>query len=252
MNRIRRLVHGAGMGVVTGGGWLVWLAGHLVLAPFPARREAWRRAVFRRWARAALGALGVELEVSGPVPSEPGLLVSNHIGYLDIPVLAACLPTVFVSKSEVRSWPVLGYMSRSMRTIYVRRERKRELPEVNRQIEAALARGDSIAVFPEGTSTDGSSVAPFRTSLLAPAANTGLPVRYACLHYETAPGDPPASVAVAWWGDMPFLPHLRVLLALRRVRARVSFGPEPVSERDRKLLAEKLRQGVDRLFVPIA
>lgn len=240
------------MGLVTGGAWLVWLAGHLLLAPFPARREAWRRRLFSLWARTALRVLGVELSVSGPVPTDPGFLVSNHLGYLDIPVLAACLPAVFVSKSEVRAWPVLGFLSHSMRTIYVRRERKRELPEVNREIDAALARGDSIVVFPEGTSTNGSGLAPFRTSLLAPAAAAGLPVRYACLHYETAGGDPPASLAVAWWGDMAFLPHVLELLALRGVRARVSFGPGPVSERDRKLLAEKLRQGVDRLFVPIA
>jgi 1-acyl-sn-glycerol-3-phosphate acyltransferase len=239
------------MGLVTGGLWLVWLAGHVLLLPFRERREAWRRRLFRIWTRAALRALGVELTVVGEVPTEPGFLVSNHLGYLDIPVLAACLPAVFVSKAEVRNWPVLGRMSRSMRTIYVRREKKRELPAVNREIGAALGRGDSIVVFPEGTSTNGSYLAAFRTSLLAPPAAAGLPVRYACLHYETEPGDLPPSVAVAWWGDMAFTPHVHDLLGLSRIRARVTFGSDPIREYDRKLLAEKLWQAVERLFIPI-
>lgn len=239
------------MCLVTGCLWLVWLVGQVLLWPFPPRREAWRRRLFQVWSRAALRVLGVELTVVGEVPGEPSFVVSNHLGYLDIPVLAACLPAVFVSKAEVRSWPVLGRMSRSMRTIYVRREKKRELPEVNREIGAALARGDSIVVFPEGTSTNGSHLAPFRTSLLAPPAAAGLPVRYACLHYETGPGDPPPSVAVAWWGDMAFTPHVHDLLGLRRIRARVTFGSDPIREHDRKLLAEKLWQAVERLFIPI-
>jgi hypothetical protein len=106
-------------------------------------------------------------------------------------------------------------------------------------------------VFPEGTSTRGDQVLAFRPSLLAPAAERGLPVRAACLRYETLAGDPPASLAVCWWGDAPFLPHLRGLLALRGVEATVAFDPDPVQESDRKELAEKLRRKVNSLFRPV-
>lgn len=253
MKWFRKLVHGAGMCLVTVGLWLVWLVGHLVLLPFGRARIRWRRSLFTLWGRWALRALSVELTVVGSPPAEPGLLVSNHLSYLDIPVLASCSPTVFVSKSEVRHWPVLGPMAATMGTVFVKRERKRELPGVNRDIARALEGGDSIVLFAEGTSTNGSSVLPFRTSLLAPAvAGDGLAVSYACLHYETDPDEPPASTTVCWWGDMAFAPHVMVLLGLRRIRARVTFGSDPILEADRKLLAEKLWQAVDQVFIPIA
>lgn len=252
MRWIRKLVHGAGACLVTIVLGLVWLAGNAVLAGSRARRDAWRRRLFRLWGRCLLGALRAELTVVGAPPAAPSMLVANHLSYLDIPVLAACLPPVFVSKAEVADWPLIGRMSRAMGTVFVQREEKRELPAVNRAIAAALARGDAIAVFPEGTSTNGSRVAPFRAPLLAEAAKSGLAVHYASLRYETLPGDPPASTAVCWWGDMTFTPHVLELLALRGIRAQVIFGAEPIQDRNRKLLAEKLWHAVERVFIPIA
>ena len=240
------------MCTVTVGLWLIWLVGQLALLPFGGLRVRWRRWMFGLWGRAALRVLGVELTVVGQPPAEAGLIVSNHLGYLDIPVLAACLPTVFISKSEIRHWPVLGRMATTMGTVYVKRERKRELPAVNRAISEALERGDSIVLFAEGTSTNGASLQPFRTSLLAPAADSQLAVHHVCLHYQTEPGDPPASNAVCWWGDMEFAPHALELIGLRRIHARITFGSNPVREADRKLLAEKLWQAVDQDFIPIA
>jgi 1-acyl-sn-glycerol-3-phosphate acyltransferase len=208
--------------------------------------------LFRFWARAVLRGLRVELAVSGSPPAAPGLVVANHLSYLDIPVLAACFPAVFVSKAEVRRWPLIGLMSQTMGTVFVRREQKRDLPQTNAAIAAALARGDSVVLFPEGTSTQGSRVAPFRAPLLADAARSGLPVHYASLRYATEAGDPPASRAVCWWGDMPFAPHALELFGLRRISAQVSFGDAPIQEGNRKLLAEKLWHAVEGLFIPVA
>jgi hypothetical protein len=95
-------------------------------------------------------------------------------------------------------------------------------------------------------------VAPFRAPLLDEAARRGLPVHYASLRYATASGDPPASRAVCWWGDMAFAPHALELLGLRRISAEVHFGREPIREGNRKLLAEKLWHAVDELFIPVA
>ena len=244
-------MHGAGAGAVLFGLWLPMLAVQLLLAVRPSARRPVRRWVARRWGRWTCRALGVRVEVHGRPPAEPGILVCNHLGYLDILVLAGCLDTVFVSKAEVAEWPVLGAVTRSAGTIFIHRRRKREIPAVNRQISATLAAGDSVVIFPEGTSTRGESVGPFKGPLLAEAAALGHPVHYASISYRTGPADPPPSEAVCWYGDMPFGPHLVRLLGLSRIEARVEFGSDTVLETDRKLLAEKLWRAIHEIFIPV-
>jgi len=209
-----------------------------------ARRLRHRQRVMRRWCAGVCAALGVEVQVHGTPPGEPCLLVCNHLSYLDIPVLGAHAHTIFVSKSEVAHWPVVGRLATLGGTIYVERAAKRKLPRVNEQIRAALARGEGVVVFPEGTSSPGDEVLPFRASLLAPAEELGLEVRAAGLAYATADSDPPARVSVCWWGDMEFAPHVLGLLRLRAVRATLSFAPRGVRAESRKDLAQTLRETV--------
>jgi len=249
---LRVAIRGALAAIVTAGLWLPWLAGHLLLVLAPRCRRPWRRWVFRTWGRNLCRVLRIEVEVQGRPPVEPCVLVCNHLSYVDIPVIAGRLDTVFVAKSEVARWPAIGLLSRTMGTIFVERDRKRSIPEVNRRTDAALRAGDGVVIFPEGTSTNGAAVAPFRASLLAPAAEAERPVYVASLRYELPAGGPSAADVVCWWGDMAFVPHLLGLLALERVRARLVFAPDPVRASDRKLLAEKLWQAVDRIFIPIA
>jgi 1-acyl-sn-glycerol-3-phosphate acyltransferase len=251
VKRARAFVRGAWLVFLTASLYLIWLAVHLILSYAPGPQARWRRATFRFWGRRVCRALGVRLTVLGEPPTAGALVVSNHLSYLDIPLLASLLPTVFVSKSEVAGWPLIGRGARAMGTIFLVRERKRELPEINRQIASALARGDGVVVFPEGTSTKGEAVLPFRPSLLAPAAEAGWPVRCAVLRYETLPGDPPASTSVCWWGDMAFTPHIAELLRLERIEAQLEFLPETHSDPDRKRLAEKLWGAVNSRFRPI-
>ena len=208
------------------------------------RRRENRRRTMRRWCAGVCRALAVQVEVRGDPPRAPGLLVCNHLGYLDIPVLGAQADTIFVSKSEVADWPVIGRLATLGGTIYVERAAKRTLPAVNDSIRAALARGDGVVVFPEGTSSPGMEVLPFRPSLLAAAEELGLEVHAAGLRYVTAEGDPPASESVCWWGDMDFVPHVLGLLRLRGIRATVSFAPLPVRGGSRKELAQSLRLAV--------
>jgi 1-acyl-sn-glycerol-3-phosphate acyltransferase len=108
-----------------------------------------------------------------------------------------------------------------------------------------------VVVFPEGTSTRGAEVLPFRPSLLAPAADAELDVHCAVLSYATEPGDPPPSLCIAWWGDAPFAPHVSKLLQLRRISARLEFARGSVRDADRKRLAEKLWQVVNQSFRPL-
>ncbi|MBL8804559.1 MAG: 1-acyl-sn-glycerol-3-phosphate acyltransferase [Planctomycetes bacterium] len=251
MKRLRACWRGLWLVGITLGLYLAWLVGHLMLSLAPTRRIAWRRWIFRSWSRAACWGLAVHVTVVGEPPRAGAFLVSNHLSYLDIPVLATQLHTVFVSKAEVAGWPLIGPGARAMGTIFLVRERKRDLPDVNRQIATALLRGDGVVVFPEGTSTKGDQVLPFRPSLLAPAAEGAHEVHPALLSYATAPGDPPASLSVCWWGDMPFAPHVAVLLGLERIDARIEFLPERCSDEDRKQLAEKLWAAVNSRFRPI-
>jgi 1-acyl-sn-glycerol-3-phosphate acyltransferase len=208
------------------------------------RRRRARRHAMRGWCRGLCRALGVRLEVHGEPPREPCFLVCNHLSYLDIPVLGSLFDTIFVSKAEVAFWPVIGRLATLGGTIYVDRTRKRGLPEVNEQIRSALEHGDGVVVFPEGTSSAGETVLPFRASLLAPAVDLGLAVRQAGLVYATGPGDPPAGESVSWWGGMSFGTHVLGLLRLASIRATVTFVGEPVRCQDRKELAQTLWQGV--------
>jgi 1-acyl-sn-glycerol-3-phosphate acyltransferase len=209
-----------------------------------ARRIENRRRTMRRWCVGVCRALAVRVEVRGVPPTVPGLLVCNHLGYLDIPVLGSHADTIFVSKSEVADWPVIGRLATLGGTIYVERATKRKLPAVNEQIRGALERGDGVVVFPEGTSSGGDEVLPFRPSLLAAAEEMGLEVHAAGLRYATVPGDPPARESVCWWGDMTFAPHVLGLLKLREIRATVSFAPRPIRAGSRKELAQTLRETV--------
>ncbi len=118
------------------------------------------------------------------------------------------------------------------------------------RIEQALGRGDGVVLFPEGTSSAGDDVLPFRPSLLAGAAGGRLETSYAALGYRTGDGDPPARTAVCWWGGMTFPDHFRRLLTLRGVSARLTFGADVVRDDDRKRLARRLRGKVRAIFQP--
>lgn len=203
-----------------------------------------RLRLFRLWSRLVLRLLGARVETTGIPPRHPFFLVSNHHGYVDIAVLASRVEAVFVSRDDVSRWPVFGWLSRSVGTLYVDREMKRDLPRVAAAMEKALGEGIGIVLFPEGTSTGGPEPLPFRPSLLEPAVRLGMPVHWAALSYRTAAGLPPAAEAVCWWNDMAFVPHLLALLRLRGFEARIVFGETPVVDADRKRLARVLEDAV--------
>lgn len=220
-------------------------AGLLVLAPM-GRRLHWRDRVLSAWSRLMLRALAVRLAVHGPIPRGGCLLVANHLSYLDVLVLAAARPLSFLSKAEVAQWPLVGFMARTIGVQFIVREDKRSLPQVAARLLRECSEGHGVVFFPEGTSASGDAVLPFRAALLAPAAESGLPVHYAALRYRTAEGEPPARESVAWWGDMQFLPHLRGLLRLRCISAELHFGEAPIIASDRKQLARHLQDAVER------
>ncbi len=226
--------------------YLIWLLGAVLVLPFRRLYCRWRWTFFRTWGRSVCRAMGVSVDVRGAPPRAPCFLVCNHLSYLDIPLIAGYFDGVFVAKAEVAAWPVMGPLARTMRTIFVNRQSKRDVLRVNRRIEQALERGEGVVVFPEGTSSGGEEVLPFRPALLEPAAASRHPAHYASLAYRTPPGCPPAATAVCWWGDMTFFGHLWGMLALPGFDAVLHFGGEALHESDRKLLAERLHRAVSR------
>ena len=229
------------------------------LAPFSdaADRAALRSLLCLQtlWSRGVLAVLGVRLHVvgAGAASAAPGatLLVSNHLGYLDVPVIAALGPCRFVAKSEVASWPVFGFLARCVRVLFIERRRPRDLLAVGAHIAASLAAGVTVVVFPEGTSTRGDTVLPFHPGLLEPAAQIGAPCRALAIHYETCEESRPPSGTICWWGDMTFADHLWSLMTIPRTDARLTLSSRTVSGADRKSLATALHADVAALFRPV-
>jgi 1-acyl-sn-glycerol-3-phosphate acyltransferase len=197
-----------------------------------------------RWCSTAIHRLGIELQPEGEFPLR-GLLVANHLGYLDILVLSAMHPCVFVSKQEVRSWPLFGLMAKLSGTVFVDRARTSAAHTANTEMSQALARGAVVVLFPEGTSSDGSKVLPFRPALFDAATRAGANVVSAHISYDVADGS--ASHDICYWGSMSFLPHLLRLLSRHQIRARVRFAAETRKFADRKLAARITRETVASL-----
>ncbi len=186
-----------------------------------------RRASFwcMMWCRGMCRVLGVSVHVTGPRADEAGMTVSNHVSYLDIIALGSLQPTVFVAKSDVGSWPVFGRLARLGGTVFVERASRTASAGALYVVEELLAQGVHVAVFPEGTSTDGSSVAPFKGMFFEAPLRAGLPVKPASVAHSI-PGPDKVDIEVAWHGEMSFLPHLWRLLGAGCVTTSISFsGP---------------------------
>jgi 1-acyl-sn-glycerol-3-phosphate acyltransferase len=206
----------------------VLLVGKLFLFPFARLDARWRMFVFRLWSRGMLWALGVRVESVGEPPEPPFFLVSNHLSYLDIPVIGRYAGAIFIAKSEISSWPLVGFLCRIVNTIFIDRSIRRDLPRVMREIHSELHNGMGVVLFAEGTSSRGAGVS-----------------------YHTGDDDPPAHDAVCWWGGAPFSPHAFACAALRRIDARVVFGCKRIHHADRKQLATQLRDEIQKIFEPV-
>lgn len=205
----------------------------------------------RLWAVLVCRIIGLHREVEGSVGDGVRIVTANHVSYVDIFVLGSLYPSVFVAKQEIAGWPLFGWITRNTGTIFVDRERPRDVVRAGRAMRAALNVGISVTLFPEGRSTDGAAVLPFMPSLLDPAASSGTPCRAVTLGYETPGSELPPAQTVCWHSGEKFVPHLWRLLQLPRVEARVRFAPAPVSGDNRKELARRLREDVLDGFRPV-
>lgn len=229
----------AGFGSLVAGALIEYAAG-LALA---GRQQDWnaRARWLSRLSSRILRLLGVQVRTEG-YPPRSGLLVSNHLSYLDILVLASLQPGFFVAKADVARWPLFGLLAGLGGTLFVRRDRRTEVGKSNEALARRLGCGTPVVLFPEGTSSDGRSVLPFRSALLASVTATQTPATPAWIGYHLERGV--AEDEVCYWRDMVFLPHFLHLLSLPVIHAAVVFGQPLSGFQDRKALAAVLHDQV--------
>jgi len=203
------------------------------------------------WARTYAFIMGMSVEAHGTPPSDRFFLVSNHLSYIDIVAIFTQVQGVFIAKAEVARWPLFGAVARTTGTIFLDRGTKADLVRVIDETRRTLDDGLGVIVFPEGTSSKGDGVLPFRPSIFEVPIRTAIPVSYASIRYTTPAGGPPPHEVVAWWGDMTFLKHFVELLTLRRFQATITFGESTLVESDRKLLAQQAQAAVAQTFTPL-
>ena len=191
-----------------------------------------------------------------PVTDKPVLILSNHVSWLDIPVIGSTMPLVFISKSEVRNWPLVGPAAQLMQTIFVDRSRRQKTAEVNARIASKMSGGDPVVLFAEGTSSDGNRVLQFRSALVGAASdavtqNKGdvwlQPMSISYPRIDGLPMGRGHRPRVAWYGDMDFVPHLKDYVLHGGVDAVVTFG-EPIAfdGGDRKSMVKSIESAVRR------
>lgn len=199
-------------------------------------------------ARTVLKRIGVAVVVEG-VPPLDGLLVSNHLSYLDVLAYASLMPCAFVAKQEVRGWPVFGQFATASGTIFVNRERHRASAGAARIVESTLAEGIPVVLFPEATSSDGRAVLPFRTGFFEPAIHANAIVTAAAIGYASSTAD---EASLAYHGDDVFASHLARTVGKVNVEIRVIFSVKRSRYTSRKEAARATQAEVELLRTLIA
>jgi 1-acyl-sn-glycerol-3-phosphate acyltransferase len=242
MNRVRalwRLLRV--MGHVLHGVWTIGLV-------FPRLSTEQKNVRVQVWALEMLGRLAIKLVVRGQPPlMGPMLLVANHVSWLDITVMHAARHCRFVSKDDVQHWPLVGTLASAAGTLYIARESRRDAMRVVHQMADCLKGGDILAVFPEGTTGDGTHVLPFHGNLLQAAISAQAPVQPVALQFlDGASGQ--LSLAPCYIGDDTLVQSLWRTLCADGVQAVVQFGtPQQADGRDRRAWAADLRQTIMEL-----
>jgi len=215
----------------------------LVLFVVPFCADATRLRLKADVSRRILVALGVELEadLSQRVPG--ALIVANHISWIDIFVINAALPSAFVAKEEVRHWPLIGWLAEKSDTVFLRRGSHGHARIINREIAEILGKGDHVAVFPEGTTTDGTHLLHFHAALIQPALAVGRPVLPLAISYWEADGS--RSLAPGYVGDVTLMQCTLAIAGCKRLVARVTACPAlGLAGEDRRQVAVAAREAI--------
>lgn len=220
----------------------------VVAVRFPVLAPDQQHARVQVWSQQLLALAGVHLRTVGQPPTGgPVMLVANHISWLDIPVMHAARHCRFVSKSDVKDWPLVGTLATAAGTLYIQRTSRRDALRMVQAMQEALARGEVLAVFPEGTTGDGRAMLAFHANLLQAAVVAQAPVQPVGLRYaDRASGA--TSFAPSYIGDETLLGSIWRTLSAPAIEAVVHYGaPEVAQGRDRRALARDVQEAIERL-----
>lgn len=205
----------------------------------PSADQARRVDLIRRWSARVLAILNIRLVVKGNVPdfsTASVVFVANHISWLDVYLLGAVCPVRFVSKSEVRAWPVIGWLAVRVGTLFIERARRHDTARANQAVVDALRQGDCVAMFPEGTTSNGTLLRPFHASLLQSAINRGVRLWPVAIRYANRDGS--VNLTPAYVDDMSFAASMSRILMEPELVAEITYlEPLSVQGRSRRELA---------------
>lgn len=211
----------------------------LLRVVFPRATRGTRRRLTGWWSAKLLRILNITVVVEGTPPpdhDESAFVAANHISWADIPLISSVRPTRFVAKSEIRDWPVAGWICERAGTIFIRRARRHDTARINDLVHAALVEGDCVGLFPEGTTTEGDRLLKFHSSLFEPAVANAAHVYPAAIRYEHPDGTP--CRAAAYVGEISFVQSLGLVIRQRETVARITFGERiPPDGRTRREVA---------------
>ena len=225
--------------------WHVFMGMWTIYARFPQLSPEQREARVQAWALQFLALWGIHLKVLGqPVVNGPALIVANHISWLDILVMHAARHCRFVSKSDIRDWPLVGMLATGAGTLYIERTSRKDALRMVKDMAEAMKNGDVVAVFPEGTTSDGRELLPFHANLIQAAIAAEAPVKPVSLKFvDAATGQP--SFAPCYIGDDTLVGSMWRTLSAPAIVAVVHFGePQAANGRDRRAWAHDLREDI--------
>ncbi len=224
------------------------LYGMLQAVTYPHLDPDRQHRILKRWSRELLAILNIGLQIEGEQPAhrEGGcLLVANHISWLDIYVLNMIHPAQFIAKSEVRDWPIIGWLASRCGTIFIARATRTDTSKINREVSRLLGQGACISLFPEGTTTDGNQVGHFHSSLLQPAIDAGARICPIALRYQDNDGK--LSSAAVFIGETTLAQSIWQVLRCKQLNVLVMFTPAlPTGSENRRVLALTAQTAIAR------
>lgn len=230
---------------------LYWV---LLAVIYPHLNQTRQRRILKMWSRQLLTIFNIGIQIEGhqPARGEGGcLMVANHVSWLDIFVLNAIYPSRFIAKSEVRNWPVIGWLCQQSGTIFIERDMRQDVTSVNLRVSALLKQGVCVGLFPEGTTTDGKGVGYFHSSLIQPAIDAEARLCPVALRYQNEQGE--LSNAAAFTGDTTLVRSIWRILRSSHHNALIAFTPALIATNEnRRVLARAAQQAIAEALLNIA
>ena len=215
---------------------------------FPRVAHERHRALVCWWSAKLLGILNIAPVVEGePPPQAAAMIVANHVSWVDIFLISSVRPTRFVAKSEIRGWPVAGWIAERAGTLFIRRDQMRDMARIDARVREMLAEGDCVGLFPEGITTEGDELRKFHSSLFEPAVANGARVHPAAIRYEHPDGS--LCRQMSFIGERTFMESLGLIVRQRAVRARIMFAaPVETAGGSRREVASQVEARVATLL----